>query len=328
MHPALVFFIVLCSVLALSVAVYFAIVTTSTQSRVETLKAAANQKAHPDLRSVAFIGLARNVILNIGNMKRFAERLTVTFPNSTLWVGENGSTDGSAQELRKCTLWQVVDLANVTPIQNRIERMASLRNELQRRVLLKENPEFVCVLDWDLDFTLTPVCDWPKALNALEVDETLAAVSGIALLKHPLLPHPYFYDTFAFRHQKTDPFKQLAWSKWLNLSQMFGRVDRNFAQRVGNNFGGVCVYRTAQIRSVEYKARDADNAVVCEHVLFQNQIKGDVLMSGALLSLGDHARQRKPHVKVTDEVTEEMEAVAGPKTADSELTKMSGGVTG
>ena len=334
MHPALIFFIVLCSVFAVAVAVYFSIVATSSKSRVDALKAVASRSATPDPRSIAFIGLAQNVILNIDNMKRFVERLKATFPNSSVWVGENGSTDGSAHEIYKCNMWRAVDLSNVKFETNRIERMASLRNELQTRVLLEENPELLCVLDWDLDFTLTPVCDWPNAFNALKTDDTLAAVSGIALLKHPLLPHPYFYDTFAFRHRKEDPFQQLPWSKWLNLSQIFGNVDRSFTQRVGNNFGGVCVYRTAQVRGIEYKARESMNAsVVCEHVLFQNQIKGDVLMSGALLSLGEHSRQRKTQVKVTKELKEEEEeedeeetALPESKTVEMELTKTSGGV--
>lgn len=233
----------------------------------------------PDTRSVVVMGLAKNIGANRVNLPPLARKLKTVFPNMRIYIGENGSTDGTREFLENSDLWTVVDLSDVELPTNRIDRMAKLRNELQKRVPIAD---YVCVLEFDTPYKLANVHEWPRALDLLQ-DETVGAVTGVGLVQHNLLPRLYFYDTFAYRYKKTDPCRQGQTSNWLKMAIKYGGVQPDFIERVGNNFGGVAVYRGKQVEKAEYKSRLEDGSIVCEHVTFQNQIGGDVVVSGALL---------------------------------------------
>jgi hypothetical protein len=297
MHPALIAIVALLSVSLVLLAVWFAVVSVGASRAKKQFK--LTLKAVPETcdRKLVVLGLAQNIQDKFEDLQNFVIKLKSAFVKCQIYIGENGSKDRSAELLnsKQPSWWTVVKLDHVVPEDGgRIGKMAALRNELQR-IVFEQNPEddfTLCVVDWDIPFELSFIHEWPKCIELLETNKDVAAVTGIGLLKHPFVPVPCFYDTFAYREKKGDKCKSNSTRDWLRMAFKYGKVDSSFVERVGNNFGGVAMYRSEEARKAKYLSRDEDGGVVCEHVTYQNQIKGDVIMSGALLHLSEHCSQR------------------------------------
>lgn len=288
MQSSTLAFLLIVVVIIAATCAWFATVALS--STTLPTKFLAKEPAKQDQRRLVVMGLAKDIFLNTSNMLSLTNKLKAVFPRVEVWVGENGSTDGTREFLNAHdpALWSVVDLSDLKLPPDRIDRMAALRNALQQRVFsrMEEKEDFyMCVLDFDIPFKLTKVNEWPRALDLLESDKTIGAVTGVGLVQHKMFPKPYFYDTFAYRSKKGEVCKSGTASNWLNMAMKYGGAQFDHSERVGNNFGGVAIYRGYQAKTAEYTSRLADGTIVCEHVPFQDQIGGDVVMSGALLHL-------------------------------------------
>jgi hypothetical protein len=225
------------------------------------------QVENQDQRKLIVMSLAPT----LPNSVVFVQKMKLVFPNARVWVGDASSSQFVAQHK---DLWSVVDLSDV------VDTKPCLRDALQTRVFasIEEKDDFyVCVIDLDAGFTLSKIHEWPRALDVLK-DPTVGAVTGIGLVQHRMLLTPHFSDVHSFRKQKGETFEATP-KELFRLGAKYSRATTKFTERVGNNFSGVAIYRGDQARAAQYGSGEKES----EHVYYQDQIPGDVVMCGALL---------------------------------------------
>ena len=149
----------------------------------------------------------------------------------------------------------------------RTKKMAAVRNQLLRAVL-QRNPTYLILIDLDMS------CSF-NAANLMEIDRR----DDVTMVSY--MPKRFFYDTWALRapfypHNKagrnwlSNPIS-FTLRRWIAAARMLQvrYVD------IWSAFGGVAVYRVADIRSTgcKYGYIDENGDVDCEHVSFNRCLK-------------------------------------------------------
>lgn len=230
---------------------------------------------------IVFLSLARNCAKYLPSLFDLIEKISAQGVNVAAVVGENGSTDGTADLLRLKHLQNQhvthIDTSFMAGIPSRLRRMAEGRQMLVRYAA--ENfptARYVCVIDVDnVLATDLPAETFLSSASQIYTDERLFGVAAMS--------DPYYYDISALR---CDSFFSkniypeimeakgniLGYYKFMrdNLFRIQIEFTNSKHRLCESAFNGICIYRPDDYYSSSYLGDDQDN--VCEHVIFNHRI--------------------------------------------------------
>jgi len=226
---------------------------------------------------VIVLGLAQNCASTIEGLFRFVDELRKSGFVVDVLIGENGSSDGTADIIRTASSASfgisLVDTSFLADIPERLRRISVGREHLLKLARGK-GYEVVCVADLDEPIERPPSVD--KVISAIELlwrRDDVFAVSATS--------HPYYYDLLAFDDGR---------SNFIGLDQRIKRLERAplayyrlFANEIYpaqkalttkseikclSAFNGFCLYKAVDYFAATYLSSDA----ICEHVSLNRKI--------------------------------------------------------
>ena len=237
-------------------------------------------------KSITFVGCARSCVNSINNTLKIIEKMGVLFKSYNIAVFENDSNDGTdvllneLQDKNILKLFQRNNLDLSMPL--RTQRLSFARNMLLN-YSIEENPDFICVLDFDGIITLEDNIE-DSILSCFSYEECWDAVFPINA--------GIYYDIWAFRHKQLCPYdyerEMNTITPYFGDENIYSRYVINFQNldfsklqgwlNVDSAFGGVGIYRTEAFKNSNYSGFQ-DGYQICEHVNFHKK----AAMSGAKL---------------------------------------------
>lgn len=204
------------------------------------------------------------------------------FGETRILVVESDSSDNSIEVLenlgKSLSNFNYISLGNLAvSFPNRLDRISHCRNVYMSSLRcdpIYRDITIVCVVDFDL---------WLDALDSNAVGSCFAKNDWSAVFANQ---SGAYYDVFALRAEGWSPNDCWEFDRVLRESGVHPRIARELAVHsrqkriplkspwipVQSAFGGMALYRREDINCLSYSAREVDNKVVCEHVVFNRQI--------------------------------------------------------
>jgi len=228
-------------------------------------------------------GLVRNAKLTLQSDIKILFRAFEDFSDVRMLLIESDSDDGTRELLRslsrehdKLSFISLGKLDQTIPI--REDRISFCRNRYLEE--LRNNPiyldiDYLAVADMDginSDLTKESI---KSCFNRLDWDACFAN------------QYKYYYDIYALRHKEWSPDN--CWSYVTELCEsgvphviareraVYSRQRKIHSKsnwvEVDSAFGGFGLYDRRILQDIEYKSRDLQNFVTCEHVTFHEELR-------------------------------------------------------
>jgi hypothetical protein len=181
---------------------------------------------------------------------------------------------------------------------NRCKVLAECRNKYLEYAKNFRDFDYLCIFDADLKG------GWSydginHGIFTLELDSQAACVSSYGVLTEhtnetaleDLDQKDYLmYDSFAFRPLKSKPRHMFALQAYNFIT--FSRGDEPTI--VESNFGGMAIYKMESIIGCQYGAKEWQTGFVDpDHVIFNRQISGNIILDPSMISSYSHHRFSK-----------------------------------
>lgn len=232
--------------------------------------------------SVLFLGMAKNCCQTLFKTIQAVAALESQGMRVGLWVGENGSTDGTRELLEDSKFPGVrrIDLDGIASETDRLRRMAMGRETILRAVSGSEEFKlfnYVAVLDLDSAF-LAQVSHSSllQAIGTLRSSPNLFCVSASST--------PTYFDLLAYVDGEADfshlpeKFQRTKWNLAKHLALFYNEIypsQQNLTTRddflCDSAFNGMALYRSAEFKTGSYLALPGQ-VQRCEHVHFNQSI--------------------------------------------------------
>jgi hypothetical protein len=229
-------------------------------------------------RSAVFVGCARNCGAHVELVLANIERMAALYGNAAFGFVENDSQDDTKAQLSRWlalrpagTLLELDGLAAREP--SRTARLAKARNAYL--AFVRESPyreyDDLIVLDFDdVNAIALDMVAFKSAAEYLRSDAGILAVFAnsspvyfdIWALRHPVwCPGDCWADIRALRHlSPAQAVEQLLYARQIAISPRQPPIP------VQSAFGGLGLYRLAQVLPQHYVGTNPDGTEVCEHV--------------------------------------------------------------
>ncbi|RBW53686.1 hypothetical protein DS906_17230 [Ruegeria sp. A3M17] len=237
--------------------------------------------------SMNIVGAVRNGGSALKETIHRIEDLSKRVGQYSVIIATNDNTDDTDQTLseyaKRCAEVQIIRLDGViSGISERVERITAARNSILE-TLEKNGRDNHLTLMLDLDGP--NICLNPEAVLAAAKRSDVQWEAVFANSR------PAYYDLYALRCRGW--CEQDVWQAIHNARKpLFGRQkwrrnllktmihDRQFhipedcqLIPVDSAFAGAGLYKTQALRGLRYKCRDEENRLVCEHVLFHQEMR-------------------------------------------------------
>ncbi|WP_170561234.1 hypothetical protein [Ruegeria atlantica] len=237
--------------------------------------------------SMNIVGAVRNGGSALKETIHRIEDLSKRLGQHSVIIATNDNTDDTDQILseykERCAEVQVIRLDGmISGISERVERITAARNSILESL---EKSSF--------DNTLTLMLDLDGPNVRLNPEAVLAAAKRSEFSWDAVFANstPAYYDLYALRCQgwcEEDVWQQIhnarkplfGKRKWRRSLLKTMIHDRQFhipadcgLIPVDSAFAGAGLYKTQALHGLRYKCRDEENRLVCEHVLFHQEMR-------------------------------------------------------
>jgi hypothetical protein len=226
--------------------------------------------------AIVILALARNCEEGVARLRRLALELHEAGWPTAVYIGENGSTDKTVDEIYSDE-WQAVrchrvDVSRMAAEPNRLNRMAVGR-ELVRLAALEEVKRSELVIVCDTDGVLPPEMPSEDLIEAIRVLKNNADIYAVAANSRP-----YYYDVLAYKScqgfvaKLPDELRKIASVNPLEFLRYYKEIVFPLQRRLTraefhvceSAFNGLCLYESKALAEGTYMPDEYEG--YCEHL--------------------------------------------------------------